>query len=106
MKEERFKKILLVIGALLTVLFCLSPFFYMALTGLSLHSDFLLPDRPLCITFSHFHTVVASDSVHFVAFLRNSLIISTASAVICVFIASLAAYSITRLPLPGMARPK
>jgi multiple sugar transport system permease protein len=101
MKEERFKKILLAIGALLTVLFCLSPFFYMALTGLSLHPDFLLPDRPLCITLSHLHTVVASDSVHFLAYLRNSLIISTASAVICVLIASLAAYAITRLPVPG-----
>ncbi|MBW2162943.1 MAG: carbohydrate ABC transporter permease [Deltaproteobacteria bacterium] len=73
----------------------------MALTGLSLHPNFLLPDRPFCITLSHFHTVVASDSVHFLAFLRNRLIISIASAVICVFIASLAAYAITRLPVPG-----
>jgi len=101
MTEEQSKSILVALGAVLTVVFCLSPFFYMALTSLSRHPDFLLPDKPFGITFSNFLSVICSDSVHFMAFLRNSLIISAASAVISVLIASLAAYAVTRLPVPG-----
>lgn len=73
----------------------------MVLTSLSRDPDFLLPDKPFGITFSNFLSVICSDSVHFMAFLRNSLIISAASAVISVLIASLAAYAVTRLPVPG-----
>jgi multiple sugar transport system permease protein len=101
MTEEQSKSILVALGAVLTVVFCLSPFFYMALTSLSRHPDFLLPDKLFGITFSNFLSVICSDSVHFMAFLRNSLIISAASAVISVLIASLAAYAVTRLPVPG-----
>ncbi len=101
MTEEQSKSILVALGAVLTLFFCLSPFFYMALTSLSRHPDFLLPDKPFGITFSNFLSVICSDSVHFMAFLRNSLIISAASAVISVLIASLAAYAVTRLPVPG-----
>jgi multiple sugar transport system permease protein len=101
MTEEQSKSILVALGAMLTLFFCLSPFFYMALTSLSRHPDFLLPDKPFGITFSNFLSVICSDSVHFMAFLRNSLIISAASAVISVLIASLAAYAVTRLPVPG-----
>ncbi len=103
MKEERFKKLLLGLGAVLTALFCLAPVFYMALTSLSLHPDFLLPDKGFGVTLSHFRAVIASDTVHFMAILRNSLIISAASAIISIFIASLAAYAITRLVVPAKA---
>lgn len=101
MTEEQPKSILVALGAVLTLFFCLSPFFYMVLTSLSRDPDFLLPDKPFGITFSNFLSVICSDSVHFMAFLRNSLIISAASAVISVLIASLAAYAVTRLPVPG-----
>ena len=103
MNGERFKKISLALGAVLTILFCLAPFFYMVLTSLSLYPDFLLPEKPLSITLSHFVSVLGSGSVHFIEFLRNSLIISAASAVVSVFIASLAAYAMTRLVLPAKA---
>lgn len=101
MTEERLKSILVALGAVLVVVFCLAPFFYMVLTSLSRHPDFLLPDKPFGITSSHFLSIICSDSVHFIAFLRNSLIVSAASAVISVLIASLAAYAVTRLPVPG-----
>jgi multiple sugar transport system permease protein len=44
---------------------------------------------------------LVSESLHFAAFMRNSLIVSAVSAVISVFFAALAAYAITRLSLPG-----
>jgi multiple sugar transport system permease protein len=101
MREERVKKILVCAGAIFTLLFCLAPFFYMLFTGLSRHADFLRPGTPFILTFSHLRTVLTSESIHFLAYLRNSVIVSAASAVITVFAASMAAYAVSRLPIPG-----
>jgi multiple sugar transport system permease protein len=101
MREERVKKILVCTGAIFTLLFCLAPFFYMLFTGLSRHADFLRPGTPFILTFSHLRTVLTSESIHFLAYLRNSVMVSAASAVITVFVASMAAYAVTRLPVPG-----
>ena len=59
------------------------------------------PETPWVGTLANYRAVMASESLHFTAFLRNSIIVSAASAVISVFFASLAAYAITRLSLPG-----
>ena len=101
MNEDAFKKPIILAAAAVTILFCLAPFGYMVLTGFSRYPDFFSPDTPWIVTFSNYRTVMASESLHFTAFLRNSIIISAASAVISVFFASLAAYAITRLSLPG-----
>jgi len=101
MKEEKIKKLLLVLGITMTVLFCLGPFAYMLLTALSKSPDFLLPDRPYSATFENFRLVIFSESLHFPAYLRNSVLISAFSAVLTVGFASPAAYAITRLSLPG-----
>jgi trehalose/maltose transport system permease protein len=101
MKEERLQKNLTILGAVFTLFFCLSPFFYMLLTALSRQPDFLRPDVPFVPTLSHLRAVLTSPSIHFLSFLQNSLIVSSASAVLTVFVASLAAYAATRLPVPG-----
>jgi trehalose/maltose transport system permease protein len=97
---ERGKKIVVGIGAVFTLLFCLSPFVYMLLTALSRDADFLRPETPYLLTFSHIRTVLTSESIHFLAHLRNSVVISLASAFTAVFTAALAAYAVTRLPFP------
>lgn len=101
MREETIKKALLAVAAILTTIFCLGPFIYMVLTSLSTSPDFLLPTKPFTLTFSNFIAVIFSESAHFLAYLRNSLIISALAAVATVLLASLAAYALTRLPLPG-----
>jgi multiple sugar transport system permease protein len=101
MNTERFKKILFGLAAGFTLIFCLSPLIYMSLSALTRSPDFLLPEKSFEMTLSHFFAVTTSESLHFFAFLRNSLIISIVSAVISVFCASLAAYAVTRLPWPG-----
>ncbi len=73
----------------------------MILTGFSRYPDFFSPETSWVATLSNYRAVMASESLHFMAFLRNSVIVSAASAVISVFFASLAAYAITRLTLPG-----
>ena len=101
MNEHALKKTLVAAAAALTILFCLAPFGYMLLTGFSRNPDFLSPETPWSATLANFDTILTSGSLHFAAFLRNSIIISAASAAISVFCASLAAYALTRLPLPA-----
>jgi multiple sugar transport system permease protein len=99
--EARLQALLLGLGAVLTLLFAVGPFGYMVLTGLSRQADFLQAGTPLEITLEHFLTVLTTGSLHFMAYLRNSLVVSAVSAAVTVSVASLAAYAITRLPLPG-----
>ena len=101
MNEEVLKKLMTLGAALATVIFCLAPFGYMILTSFSRQADFFSPAIPWVPTLAHYRSVMVSESLHFMAFLRNSIIVSAASAVISVFCASLAAYAVTRLRLPG-----
>jgi multiple sugar transport system permease protein len=73
----------------------------MVLTGMSRHTDFFRPEQPLEITPDHYRTVLTAGSLHFMDYLRNSLVVSAVSAACSVFVASLAAYALTRLTLPG-----
>jgi len=99
-REERWKKVLVGAGALCTLLFCAAPFIYMLLTALSRHADFLRPETPYLPTLLHLRTVLTSESIHFLSYLRNSVIVSLLSACMAVFTASLAAYAVTRLAFP------
>jgi trehalose/maltose transport system permease protein len=101
MNEQGLKKVLLVAGVLLTVMISLGPVCYMLLTALSGTPDFLLPTKSLTLTLDHLLSVIISDTLHFLAYTRNSILISAAAAIISVFFASLAAYALTRLPLPS-----
>jgi multiple sugar transport system permease protein len=101
MNTEIVKKISMAVAAGFTIMFCLSPFFYMTLIAVSRSPRFFLPAQNTGLTFSHFFSVATSESLHFFAYLRNSLIVSIASAAISVFCASLAAYAVTRFPWPG-----
>ncbi len=101
MREETVKKLLIALAILLSTVFCLGPVLYMVLTALSVDPDFLLPTKTFHLTSSNFAAVILSESTYFLAYLRNSLIISASAAVITVFLTSLAAYALTRLPMPG-----
>jgi multiple sugar transport system permease protein len=101
MNERRIKKILILTGAAATLLFCLGPFVYMLVTALATDPEFLGPGRTFVPTLAHFHTVLFSESVHFLRYLLNSMVIAGLSALVSVFIAALGAYALTRLAIPG-----
>ena len=101
MNEERQGLILYLAGALGMTLFALGPVAFMALTAASVRSDFLAPGAGFEFTAAHFASVLGATSLHFPDYLRNSLVVSGASAAACVAIASPAAYAITRIALPG-----
>ena len=101
MIEERFKSVLIWIGYVFIAVFCLTPFLYMIVISLSSSPDFLTKLGEIEFSFKNYYSVLTSKSLHFVDYLRNSIIVSGVSAFFCIIIAGFAAYSITRLDLPG-----
>lgn len=97
------KAFVLYAGAVLTAVFCLGPFAYMAVTAISERPDFLRPGAEFSFTLDHLRTVLFSDSLHFPAYLLNSLLVSALTAFVTVSVASVAAYAFTRLPMRGKA---
>ena len=101
MNETRSQTLLLALGMLCTLGFVLGPFAYMLLVSLCQSEALLRPEPTLHFTLAHYRTVLTTESLHFLAYVRNSLIVSALSALLSVWVAALAAYAITRLPLPG-----
>lgn len=103
MSEERQIRLLYGAGLLGMTAFCLAPVLYMVLTALSGRPDFLAPGVGLQPTAAHFREVLTAESLRFPAYVRNSLAVSGASALLCVAAAAPAAYALARLALPGRA---
>ena len=103
MNEERARKFALTAGIVFTFATALGPVFYMLLTSFSRTPDFLLAGEDYLFTLENYRTILFAESVHFLHYLRNSFVVSGISAAVCVFVASLAAYAITRTSLPGKA---
>lgn len=101
MKEERLKFIIIFCISVFMIIFCLTPFIYMLIISFSSRADFLSLPFAFKFTFNNYYFVLTKTSLHFLDYLKNSLIISGVSSFFCVIIAGLSAYSITRLYLPG-----
>lgn len=101
MREEKVKTVITLTVAIFMTLFCMVPFIYMVVTSLSKNSDFLSLQSEFRFTFGNYRNIFTTRTLHFFEYLRNSIIISGVSAIISVLIASLAAYSITRVSLPA-----
>ena len=100
MKEGAWERFLLWVGALAMALFCLGPFLYMFAVSLSRRPDLIGAGG---FTLANYAAVLGTPSLHFTDYLRNSLVVSSLSAVVTVLIASMAAYAITRLEMKGKA---
>lgn len=101
MKEEKLKKILLFIIAAFMLAFCIIPFLWMIVVSFSKKPDFLSEQVSYVFTVNNYFEIFTSNAVHLIAYLRNSIIVSGLSAFFTTIIASLSAYSITRLKFPG-----
>ncbi len=101
MREDTIKKSLVYIGMVFCLIFCLFPFIYMVAVSFSTRADFLSQQVTFKFTLDNFRAVLADQSLHFLDYLRNSVVVSLLSAFFCVVVASLAAYAITRLKFPG-----
>ena len=100
MKEEKIKFVIILVGSVFMLIFCILPFVFMTVVSFSSRPDFLSARTVFSFTLKNYHSVLTTPSLHFIDYLRNSLVISGISACVCVLIAALAAYAITRLSLP------
>ncbi len=101
MSYEGKKKIILGAGALVMLVFCLAPFAWMVTVSLTGNPDFLLPGTDYAFSLKNYVTVLTSDSLHLLDYLRNSLVVSAVSALFAMVFAGLSAYAITRMSFPG-----
>lgn len=101
MNEERIQRILLVGGTAAACVGFLSPVLYMTAISLSRSPDLLRGDLSALLTIDNFSRVIRGANLHFLAYLRNSLVVSALSACICVAVAGMAAYAITRIRFRG-----
>jgi multiple sugar transport system permease protein len=101
MNEERMQRLLTLATSGFLIVFCLAPFVFMAVISLSGSPEFLSGQTAFNATFGHYRAIITTPSLHFIDYLRNSLAVSAVSAAVSTLIAALAAYSLTRLELPG-----
>lgn len=101
MKNHGLRVLLTLTATLFMLSFCLLPFGYMVLTSFAQRPDYLRPQVKLILSLGHYQDILTVQSLHFLDYLRNSLVISGVSAACAVAIAALAAYVLTRLRIPG-----
>ncbi len=101
MKETKQKFLWLILGATVLLVFCLFPFVWMLVVSLSKDVDFLSPRVTFTVTGGNYREVIFNPSLHFLAYLKNSLVVASVSSVLATFLAMLAAYAVTRLRFPG-----
>jgi multiple sugar transport system permease protein len=101
MKEEKVQSVLKYTCAMLFFIFCISPYIWMLIISLSKSPDFLASQSTLIFTFNNYSEILTNGSVHILDYLKNSLFISSISAIFTALFSSLAAYAITRLRFPG-----
>ncbi len=101
MNEGLSKSILMGLGTGFLLVFCLAPVCYMVVISFSSNPFLTSSGQAWRFTLMHYRDVLFSPSIHFLEYLANSLLVSGMSSLLTILIASLAAYAIARLELPG-----
>jgi len=89
------KRVLLLFGVAFSVGFALMPLIWTLLISLSTHPDFLLRGE-YSPTLGNYRDILVSRDLHFADYLKNSFLISSASALITSFLSFLSAYALSR----------
>ncbi len=101
MSERALKRVLLALGIVFMLVFCLTPFIYMIVVSVSEKPDFLSAAVDFSATLANYRDVLAVRSLHFLDYLRNSVAIGGLVALITGGIAALSAYAVSRIEFRG-----
>ncbi len=102
MNERRLKKTLLIIGTITMAFVCLFPFGWMIIISFTKNAMFLgSPYIHFTLTVNNYLTVISDPTLHFLAYLKNSVIIATMVTLVTVSISALAAYTVSRIRFRG-----
>jgi len=100
MREERSKHIMLTLGTLFVLTFCLVPFAWMVIISFSKRPDFLFQTTSI-FTIENYLDVLLLKNLHFLDYLKNSIVIAGMTAILSGIIGALAAYAVSRISFPG-----
>ncbi len=98
--EGHMRRVLLTGGAVSLLVFALAPVVWMLAVSLTSQPDRIVTGEA-ALTLRHFADVLTSPSLHFLSYLRNSVVVAGLTAVIVTTVAVLAAYAVSRLRFPG-----
>jgi multiple sugar transport system permease protein len=100
MKERAARKILVRVGLLFVLVFSAVPFMWMVLISFSESPDFLIR-QTLGFTWNNYAGILQEENLHFLYYLRNSLIVAAGTAVLSTLVGALAAYGLSRVSFRG-----
>ncbi len=100
MRREKEAVIFTKLGVVFLLFFCLIPFLWMLIISFNERSDFLL-NRKIVLTLKNYLDIISVHNLHFLSFLKNSMIVAGLSAVLSTMVASLAAYAVSRIKFSG-----
>jgi multiple sugar transport system permease protein len=101
MTEARTKAFALAAGILFMVAFSMAPFVWMLVVSLSRSPDFLGHGGKFIATAGNYVDILTVRSLHFLEYLRNSIVVGGTVAAACAAVAALAAYAVSRLEFRG-----
>jgi len=102
MNEQRSKNIMLTLGTIFVLLFALTPFVWMVIISLNESPDFFIK-RGVNLTLRNYLDILSLKNLHFLDYLKNSIIVSGLCALLSTIIGAIAAFAISRTPFPGKA---
>ena len=100
MKQKTLPKVALNVGLLIVVFIILFPVFYIVQTSLKSTADIYSGTFFFEARTANYEEIFTGSRSNFADLTRNSLVVASGVAIICGFIGSLAAYSISRLNWP------
>lgn len=100
MREKTLSKVILNLVLLIVVFIILFPVFYIVQTSLKSTADIYSGTFFFTAKSANYEEIFTGSRSNFADLTRNSLVVSSSVALICGFIGSLAAYSVSRLSWP------
>jgi multiple sugar transport system permease protein len=101
MNEKATKRVLMAVGIVFMLAFCVAPFVWMITVSLSREPDFLGAGVDFAATVENYVDILTVESLHFLEYLRNSLAISGMVAGAGALVAALSAYAVSRMEFRG-----
>ncbi|MGM0601342.1 MAG: carbohydrate ABC transporter permease [Candidatus Rifleibacteriota bacterium] len=99
-RENLIKNFLIFATSMFLLAFTLGPFIWMIWISLADKADFLITGE-VSYSFNNYYQVLTSESLHFLDYLKNSLLISVITAALVTLFSSMAAYAVSRMRFPG-----
>jgi multiple sugar transport system permease protein len=100
-RQDTAKVILMFIVGIFLLAFTLSPFIWMVFISLTKKADFLSSGEEITFTMQNYVNVLTSDSLNFMDYLKNSLIVATVTSILVTLVTSLSGYAVSRMKFPG-----